>query len=64
MRAKMRGWSRFVAYQGEYSLASLAPERDRMPMSSAWEMTRLAWGVFGGRRIDSQIQYPIRQVTG
>ena len=29
--ADLRGWSRFVAYQGEYSLASRAPERDIRP---------------------------------
>src|SRR4029453_17526100 len=42
--ADLRGWSRFVAYQGEYSLASRAPERDILPMTQALNMTFLPWG--------------------
>lgn len=48
MLADLRGWSRFVAYQGEYSLASRAPERDILPMASALEMSFLAWGLLEG----------------
>ena len=46
--ADRRGWSRFVAYQGEYSLASRAPERDILPMTDAFDMTFLAWGILEG----------------
>lgn len=46
--ADLRGWSRFVAYQGEYSLASRAPERDILPMTKAFDMTYLAWGILEG----------------
>ena len=46
--ADLRGWSRFVAYQGEYSLASRAPERDILPMTKAIDMTFLAWGILEG----------------
>jgi len=46
--ADLRGWSRFVAYQGEYSLASRAPERDILPMTNAFDMTFLPWGVLEG----------------
>lgn len=46
--ADLRGWSRFVAYQGDYSLASRAPERDILPMTSALELTFLAWGILEG----------------
>jgi len=46
--ADLRGWSRFVAYQGEYSLASRAPERDILPMTDAFDMTFLAWGILEG----------------
>jgi aryl-alcohol dehydrogenase-like predicted oxidoreductase len=46
--ADLRGWSRFVAYQGEYSLASRAPERDILPMTKAMEMTYLPWGILEG----------------
>jgi aryl-alcohol dehydrogenase-like predicted oxidoreductase len=48
MLADLRGWSRFVAYQGEYSLASRAPERDILPMTLASEMAFLAWGALEG----------------
>jgi aryl-alcohol dehydrogenase-like predicted oxidoreductase len=46
--AEVRGWSRFVAYQGEYSLASRAPERDLLPMTQAMEMAFLPWGILEG----------------
>jgi aryl-alcohol dehydrogenase-like predicted oxidoreductase len=46
--ADLRGWSRFVAYQGEYSLASRAPERDILPMTNAFDMTFLPWGLLEG----------------
>jgi aryl-alcohol dehydrogenase-like predicted oxidoreductase len=48
MLADLRGWSRFVAYQGEYSLASRAPERDILPMTQASDMAFLAWGALEG----------------
>jgi aryl-alcohol dehydrogenase-like predicted oxidoreductase len=46
--ADLRGWSRFVAYQGEYSLASRAPERDILPMAQAMDMSFMAWGILEG----------------
>jgi len=46
--AELRGWSRFIAYQGEYSLASRAPERDLLPMTQAFGMAYLAWGLLEG----------------
>jgi aryl-alcohol dehydrogenase-like predicted oxidoreductase len=49
--ADLRGWSRFVAYQGEYSLASRAPERDILPMTQAMEMAFLPWGILEGGEI-------------
>jgi aryl-alcohol dehydrogenase-like predicted oxidoreductase len=49
--ADLRGWSRFVAYQGEYSLASRAPERDILPMAQAMEMAYLPWGILEGGEI-------------
>jgi aryl-alcohol dehydrogenase-like predicted oxidoreductase len=49
--ADLRGWSRFVAYQGEYSLASRAPERDILPMTQAMDMAYLPWGILEGGEI-------------
>ena len=48
MLADLRGWSRFLAYQGEYSLASRSAERDILPMTAALDMTYLGWGLLEG----------------
>jgi len=58
MLADFRGWSRFVAYQGEYSLASRAPERDILPMTDALDMTYLAWGILEGGEITGKYNSP------
>src|ERR1051325_536838 len=58
MLADLRGWSRFVAYQGEYSLASRAPERDILPMTQALEMTFLAWGILEGGELTGKYNLP------
>jgi len=58
MLADLRGWSRFVAYQGEYSLASRAPERDILPMTDALDMTYLAWGILEGGEITGKYNSP------
>ena len=56
--ADLRGWSRFVAYQGEYSLASRAPERDILPMTQAMEITYLPWGILEGGEITGKYNTP------
>jgi aryl-alcohol dehydrogenase-like predicted oxidoreductase len=56
--ADLRGWSRFVAYQGEYSLASRAPERDILPMTQAMEMAYLPWGILEGGEITGKYNTP------
>ena len=56
--ADLRGWSRFVAYQGEYSLASRAPERDILPMAQAMEMTYLPWGILEGGEMTGKYNAP------
>jgi aryl-alcohol dehydrogenase-like predicted oxidoreductase len=56
--ADLRGWSRFVAYQGEYSLASRAPERDILPMTKAMEMAYLPWGMLEGGEITGKYNSP------
>ena len=56
--AELRGWSRFVAYQGEYSLASRAPERDILPMTRAMEMAYLPWGILEGGEITGKYNSP------
>ena len=56
--AELRGWSRFVAYQGEYSLASRAPERDIMPMTHALEMAFTPWGILEGGEMTGKYNAP------
>jgi aryl-alcohol dehydrogenase-like predicted oxidoreductase len=56
--ADLRGWSRFVAYQGEYSLASRAPERDILPMTQALEMAYLPWGILEGGEMTGKYNAP------
>jgi aryl-alcohol dehydrogenase-like predicted oxidoreductase len=58
MLADLRGWSRFMAYQGEYSLASRTPERDILPMTDALDMTYLAWGILEGGEITGKYNSP------
>ena len=56
--ADLRGWTRFVAYQGLYSLASRAPERDILPMTQAMEMAYLPWGILEGGEITGKYNAP------
>jgi aryl-alcohol dehydrogenase-like predicted oxidoreductase len=58
--ADLRGWSRFVAYQGEYSLASRAPERDILPMANAFDMTFLPWGILEGGELTGKYNSAIQ----
>lgn len=48
MLAELRGWTKFVGLQIEYSLIQRAPERDLLPMAKAWGMTVTPWGALGG----------------
>ena len=61
MLAELRGWSRFVAYQGEYSLASRAPERDILPMTKALDMAFLAWGALEGGELTGKYNSPTNE---
>ena len=46
--AELRGWTRFVALQIEYSLLARTPERDLMPMAKSQELSVCTWGSIGG----------------
>jgi len=56
--ADLRGWSRFVAYQGDYSLASRAPERDILPMTHSLEMAFTPWGILEGGELTGKYNAP------
>ena len=46
--AELRGWSRFVGLQIEYSLIERTPERDLLPMADAFGLAVTPWGPIGG----------------
>lgn len=46
--AELRGWSRFVGLQIEYSLIERTPERDLLPMADALGLSVTPWGPIGG----------------
>lgn len=45
--ADLRGWSRFVGLQIQYSLVQRTPERDLLPMARALDIGVTAWGALG-----------------
>jgi aryl-alcohol dehydrogenase-like predicted oxidoreductase len=46
--ADLRGWSRFIGLQIEYSLIERTPERELLPMARALDVGVTAWGSIGG----------------
>ena len=46
--ADLRGWSRFVGLQIEYSLIERTPERELLPMAEALGLAVTPWGPIGG----------------
>ncbi|MFC1544791.1 aldo/keto reductase [Gemmatimonadota bacterium] len=45
--AELRGWTRFVGLQIEYSLIARTPERDLLPMAREMELAVTPWGALG-----------------
>ncbi len=56
--AELRGWSRFVAYQGEYNLLERGIERDVLPMTRALGMTVLAFSLLAGGVLTGKFNRP------
>ncbi|MES2389192.1 MAG: aldo/keto reductase [Bacteroidota bacterium] len=46
--AELRGWSKFIGLQIEYSLIQRTPERDLIPMAQAMNIGVTAWGPIAG----------------
>lgn len=46
--ADLRGWSRFIGLQIEYSLLERTPERELVPMAAALGLTITAWSPLAG----------------
>ena len=56
--AELRGWSRFVAYQGEYNLLERGIESDVLPMTQALDLAVLAFGLLGGGTLTGKFNRP------
>jgi len=46
--AELRGWTRYVGLQIEYSIIQRTPERDLLPMAEHFGLSVLAWAPLGG----------------
>jgi len=46
--AELRGWTRFVGFQGEYNLIQRGAEREVLPMTRALEMAFMAFSLLEG----------------
>lgn len=46
--AELRGWSRFLGLQVQYSLIERTAERELLPMAAAFGMSTTAWAPLGG----------------
>lgn len=46
--AEVRGWTRFVGFQGEYNLIQRGAERELLPMTRALDMAFMAFGLLEG----------------
>lgn len=56
--ADLRGWSRFVAYQGEYNLLERGIEQDVLPMTQALGLAVLAFSLLGGGVLTGKFNQP------
>jgi aryl-alcohol dehydrogenase-like predicted oxidoreductase len=58
MMAALRGWTRFVGLQIEYSLVERTPERDLIPMASACGLGVTAWSPLGQGVLSGKYNQP------
>lgn len=56
--ADLQGWSRPVAVQVPYSLASRDPEHELLPMAKEEDLAVLAWGILGGGVLTGKYRDP------
>lgn len=57
-QAELRGWNRFVAYEGEYNLLERGIESDVLPMTRALGMAVLAFSLLGGGKLSGKFNQP------
>lgn len=56
--AELRGWSRFIGYQGEYNLLGRGAERELLPMTRALDMAFLVFGLLEGGTLTGKFNQP------
>lgn len=56
--AELRGWNRFVAFQGEYNVLERGIERDVLPMARAMDMAVLPFGLLAGGALTGKFNAP------
>ena len=64
MMAELRGWSQFVAYQGEYNLLERGIERDVLPMSRTIGLSVLAFSLLAGGALTGKFNTGAETVEG
>ncbi|NUM44585.1 MAG: aldo/keto reductase [Anaerolineales bacterium] len=52
--AELRGWPRFVAYQGEYNLLTRGAEREILPLTRALDLAFMAFGLLAGGQLSGK----------
>lgn len=61
MLAELRGWSRFVGLQIQYSLISRHAERELLPMARARDIAVTPWGVLGSGMLSGKYRGQVGQ---
>jgi aryl-alcohol dehydrogenase-like predicted oxidoreductase len=52
--SELRGWPRFVGYQGEYNLLTRGAEREILPLTRALDMTFMAFGLLASGQLSGK----------
>ena len=52
--AELRGWPRFVGYQGQYNLLTRGAEREILPMTRALDMAFMAFGLLASGQLSGK----------
>jgi aryl-alcohol dehydrogenase-like predicted oxidoreductase len=56
--AELRGWSRFIGLQIEYSLLERTVERELVPMARSMDLGVVAWAPLGGGLLTGKYNHP------
>ncbi len=62
--AELRGWTRFVALQIEYSLIERTPERELLPMAREFDLAVTPWAVLGAGILTGKYNQDVKNAKG